>query len=421
MNKLEYPALGETMYREVLPNGLTVLVVPRPGFSRKYAYFATDFGSVHEDFTLEGVTYHTPAGTAHFLEHKMFDLPDGRDVNAELAALGTSANAFTSFDMTAYYITGTEHFLESIGLLLEFVSTPCFSQESVQKEWGIIDQEIGMHLDSPDSQVFERLAGILYRNHPVRKPILGSCQSIREITPELLHTVHRAFYTPGNMVLCVVGDVEPEAVAALALDKLGAQPRPVGQKLRPWQETMEPESGLTRTRMEVAMPTFDLGFKCEVMPTPLDTVYQELVADLAAEALFGESSPLYLELYRQGLIDSSFSGGFETVDGMAMLLCGGDSDNPEAVRDAILREIDRLELSDQEFLRLKRSAMGRRVRALDSFDATCYRVCACHMAGFDYFRFPELYQRIEKQELLDFLHTVVTPSRCAISVIDPIE
>ena len=424
MNKLEYPALGEVLYRQVLSSGLTVLVVPRPGFSRKHAYFATDFGSLHRDFLLEGQRYHIPAGTAHFLEHKMFDLPDGRDVNGELAALGTSANAFTSYDMTAYYISGTDHFMESLSLLLEFVSTPCFSQESIEKEWGIIDQEIGMHLDSPDSQVFERLMGISYASHPIREPILGTSESIRRITPEILNACHRAFYTPGNMVLCVVGDVEPREVSALAERVLGTGKRPVGEKLRLWPEEVTPLSQKTSTRMEVAMPTFNLGFLCESVGTGETAVRRELVGDLAAEALLGESSRLYLELYNRGIIDSSFGGGFETVDGMAMLLCSGDSCNPEAIRDAVLEEAKRLSaegVAPDDFLRMKRSAMGRRIRSLDSFDSTCYRLCACHMAQYDYFRFPELYRDITAGEIQEFLARVVLPQRCSLSVVEPLE
>ena len=170
----------------------------------------------------------------------MFDLPGGRDVSAEFAALGAHSNAFTSYDMTAYYFSCTEHFEENLKLLLEFVSTPYFTQESVDKERGIIDQEIGMNEDSPDSALFELLAAGMYRVHPVRVPILGTHETIREITPEILYLCHRAFYAPGNMTLCVLGDVDPERVIALARQVLGDEKREVAEKLRDWQENMTP-------------------------------------------------------------------------------------------------------------------------------------------------------------------------------------
>ena len=198
-----YPELDETCYRDVLENGLTVAVVKREGFTKKLAYFVTDYGAIHTDFTLEGKEYHSPAGVAHYLEHKLFDMPGGRDVSAEFASLGAMTNAFTSYDLTAYYFSCTENFSDCLKLLLEFVSTPYFTEESVEKERGIIDQEIGMNQDAPDSVIFENLMLSLYDQHPIRIPILGTSETIREITAETLHTCHRAFYTPGNMLLCV--------------------------------------------------------------------------------------------------------------------------------------------------------------------------------------------------------------------------
>ena len=424
MKKIEYPRLGEALYKTVLPNGLTVEVVPRPGFTKKLAYFVTDFGSIHTKFELEGQEYTVPAGVAHFLEHKMFDMPDGRDVTAELASLGAGVNAFTSFDITAYYFACTHNFEQCLRILLEFVSTPHFTAESVEKEMGIIDQEIGMNLDSPDSRAFEDMASGLFRAHPIRVPILGTSETIREITPEILNTCHRAFYTPGNMMLCVVGDVDPDQVAAIAGEVLGAEPRPVGRKLQHWVEDMTVERSESWRQMEVSMPSFELGFKCEDVGWGRESVRKEIVGDLAAEALFGESSPLYLELYEEGLIDSSFGGGFEDSEDMAMLFCSGDSDDPEAVRDAILERAAQLAVTgveEADFLRMKRSALGRRIRDLDSFDATCFRVCASHLSKFDYFDFPEVYAEVTAEELREFLARVVRPERMAMAVIEPLE
>jgi predicted Zn-dependent peptidase len=221
----------------------------------------TDFGSIHTEFILDGVEHRVPAGIAHYLEHKMFDLP-GRDVSAEFAAMGASVNAFTSYDVTAYYFSCTEHFEENLKLLLEFVSTPYFTEESVEKERGIIDQEIGMNADNPDSQIFERLMPALFENHPVRVPILGTSESIRRITPEDLYLCHRAFYNPANMTLCVVGDVEPEEVARIAESMLPQEPAPVGLKKMEWPETME--------------RPFEEPAREEASPTQVDAMVKEL-------------------------------------------------------------------------------------------------------------------------------------------------
>ena len=419
-----YPQLDELCYRETLENGLTVAVVKREGFTKRLAYFVTDYGAIHTEFTLEGKHYTAPAGVAHYLEHKLFDMPGGRDVSAEFAALGAMTNAFTSYDMTAYYFSCTEHFAECLKLLLEFVSTPYFTEESVEKERGIIDQEIGMNQDAPDSVIFENLMVSMFHNHPIRIPILGTSQTIREITPEVLHTCHRAFYTPGNMLLCVVGDVDPEEVTAIARQVLGTERREVGQKAPFREEAMTcPERDTARV-MEVAMPMFNLAFKCEALGLGEDAIRQEMVADLAAEALFGESSELYLRLYEEGVIDSSFGGGFETIDGCALLICSGDSEKPETIREAILRQAEKLSregIGEDAFLRLKRSALGRRIRGLDSFDSTCFRVCAYHFSSFDYFRFPEIYRSIEQKEIQAFLSRVVTSERCSLSVICPVD
>ena len=424
MTRIDYPELDEILCTQTLPNGLTVCVVPRKGFTKSLAYFVTDYGSVHTEYSLNGEKIQAPAGVAHYLEHKMFDLPGNRDVSAEFAAMGALTNAFTSYDMTAYYFSCTEHFEECLRLLLEFVSTPYFTEESVEKERGIIDQEIGMNEDAPDSVVFENLVRAMYENHPIRVPILGTSETIREITPEVLYSCHRAFYAPGNMLLCVVGDVDPDAVVRIAEEQLGSEKLPVGEKWKNWTESMTCPRAEVTAKMEVAMPMFNLAFKCEPLGTGDAAIREEMVADLAAEALFGESSELYLKMYEEGLIDSSFGGGFETIDGCAMLLCSGDSEDAYAVREAILSQMEKLSregLAEADFLRMKRSALGRRIRGLDSFDATCFRVCAYHFSNFDYFRFPEIYRQITADEIVAFLTRVVKRERCCLSVIEPID
>lgn len=421
MDTFYYPEVGETLYKTTLENGLQIAVLPRPGFTKKLCYFVTDYGAIHRSFTMDGVDYEAPAGVAHYLEHKLFDMP-GQDITGEFAALGAVPNAFTSFDMTAYYFSCTNHFKENLELLLEFVTTPHFTQESVDKEQGIIGQEIGMNEDNPDSRLFELLVGAMYEKHPIHTPILGTRESIAQITPQVLQTCHKAFYRPENMYLCVVGDVEPEVVAKLAGEKLQSLPQPTVTAIRSWDEPLDVANDYVTCAMEVSMPMFQLGFKCEPPVDGEHGVLREIVGDLAAEALFGESSRLYLKLYDAGLIDASFGGGYETIEGMSMLMASGDSEDPAAVRDAILEEailLSREGIAQEDFLRMKRSALGRRIRSLDSFESTCFRLCAYHFSKFDYFRISQIYSQVTREDIQKFIRTVVTKERMCLAVITP--
>ena len=421
MKKTYYPRLDETLCKKVLDNGLTVMVVPKPGFSRKIAYFLTKYGSIHTSFTLDGVHHTTPAGVAHYLEHKMFDLPD-RDVTAEFAALGASPNAFTTYGMTAYYFTCTENFTPALKLLLEFVSTPYFTGESVEKERGIIAQEILMYADSADSVVMETMNRGLYQHHPIRVPIAGTVESIQDITPEILYDCHRAFYHPANMILCVVGDVDADEVAAIAEEILPKEKQSIAV---PDFGAPEPENAvipLQRQEMDVAMTTFQLAFKCPPPPKGKDMAHQELVAGIAAEMLFGQSSQLYQWLYEDGLIDSSFGGGEEFGTGTAILTCGGDSCDPEEVRNCILNEAKFLAengLDPEAFDRVKRSFLGGRFKHLTSFDGTCFRLCAYLMEGYDYFDFPALFEEVTIDEVRQYIAENVRPEKCSLSIVDP--
>ena len=417
----EYPELWEKVWWDKTPEGLTVAVVPRPGFTRKLAYLVTDFGSIDREFTLDGKEITAPAGVAHYLEHKLFDMP-GRDVSEEFAAMGAMVNAFTGYDMTAYYFSVTENFDKCLKLLLEFVTTPYFTQDSVQREQGIIGQEIDMNEDNPETRLFENLMAAMYESHRIAEPILGTRSTIANITPQVLTQTHRAFYRPDNLLLCVVGDVDPEAVFRSACAAAKTMPRVTARPKEQAAEPMTCSQNGVKAFMDVAMPMFQLGFKCESLGSGKEAVRQELIGDLAAEMLFGESSALYLQLYEQGLIDSSFGGGFETVKGMAMLTASGDSFDPEAVKEAILQQAQALlekGISREDFMRCKRSALGRRMRDMDSFDSLCFRICAYHFSGFDYFDFPEVYGAIGPDDLLSFIRRVVTPQRSCLSVIYP--
>ena len=277
-----------------------------------------------------------------------------------------------------------------------------------------------MTADNPDNRVFEQLMCQMYGKHPIRIPILGTKETIGRITPQVLYDCHKAFYRPSNMLLCVVGDVSPEQVCALAAELLGSEKHPAPEKEDTWQEDMTCLSPYGEMAMEVACPMFQLGFKCEPAGRGAEAVRQEIIGDLAAEALFGESSALYLKLYEEGVIDSSFGGGFESVDGMSFLTASGDSEDPQAVRTAILEQAKTLletGISREDFLRMKRSALGRRIRDLDSFDSTAFRICAYWFSGFEYFDYPAVFASVTEQEVCEFVRRVVTEERCSLSVI----
>lgn len=221
MEQIRFERIGETMFHQVLDNGLNVFVFPKPEFQKKYAFFATNYGGMDLRFQLDGTWHDTPAGVAHYLEHKMFDTREGNALQ-QLTANGASPNAFTSNAITGYYFESTEHFEENLRTLLSFVSVPYFTRESVEKERGIIGQEIGMIEDDPNWTVFVNLLGALYEHHPIRTSVAGTVESISHITEETLYACHKAFYDPANMVLCAAGDLDPQAVCRLAREVLPA-------------------------------------------------------------------------------------------------------------------------------------------------------------------------------------------------------
>lgn len=421
MNMRNFPNLGEQIYEDTLANGLRIKVVPKRGFARQYAFFATNYGSLDTRFLLDGKEYVSPDGVAHYLEHKMFDMPQGNALQ-ELSATGASPNAFTSYNLTAYYFSCTSDFEKNLQILLRFVSTGYFTQESVEKERGIISQEIKMYEDSPASRVDENLFRSMYYEHPIRVPIAGTVESIQAITADTLADCHRAFYDPSNMVLCVVGDVEPEKVRELAQQIL-PKGKPCAQKLECGEkEPMLPLQREVHEAMEVSMPMFSVGFKADPLPEGQERLRQEILGDLAGEVLCGESSPLYQELYEKGLIDSGFSVSYSTIRDLGCLCFGGDSENPAAVLDAVLKEAQRIASDgvDQKLLsRLICSSVGHRIRALDSFEGLCYRLVLSDFDGYDYFAFPEIYEAIRPEDVQKLLAENVVQDKAVLSVIDP--
>lgn len=423
MKLYAYPKLGEQFYEQKLPNGLCVRVLPKPGFARRYAFLGVNFGSIDTHFTLGGREYRVPDGIAHYLEHKMFDLPEG-DATEQFAAHGGSPNAFTSYTMTAYYFDCTEEFEENLRILLRLVTVPYFTPESVEKERGIIAQEIRMYEDSAESRVYEDLFRGMFAVHPVRVPVAGTVESIAEITPQALYDCHAAFYRPGNMILCVAGDVDPEAVVRIARELTSETSAPLPVRDYGAAEALSCPMPIQQRVMEVAMPTFAFGFKC-APPAQDALMRREVLGDLAAEILAGESSELYQRLYERGLIDAGFSVGYESVKDACLLSASGDSTDPEAVQRALLSEaahIAKNGVDPAQFARLVKSALGRRTRDLDSFESICYLMGGSYyFDGVDYLRFPEVYASVTSEDVRRFLAETVQPERAALAVVRPKE
>lgn len=421
MTEKRYDRVEETLFHDVLENGLHVYVDRKPDFAKSYAFFATNYGGMDMRFQLDGQWHDTPAGVAHFLEHKMFDTKDGNALQM-LSANGASPNAFTSTDITGYYFDSTQKFEENLKILLSFVSVPWFTPESVAKEQGIIGQEIRMGDDDPDTQVFYSLMKGLYEHSPIRVDIAGTVESIARITDQTLYDCHKAFYNPGNMVLCVAGDVDPRRVCALAREILPAEgkgeiPRDYGQPES--DRAFQPE---VVREMEVSTPIFRLGWKAEPADKGPERLRRQLMGELACEALLGTSSPLYERLYEQGLVNDGFDYGYEAYPGVAILAAGGESRDPWAVRDAVAEEAQRIGregIEENLWRRLKKAAYGSRVKTLNSFESVCVNLAQSHFNGVDYFTFPEIYDSMEKSDVEGCIRSWFTPERTALAVVRP--
>ena len=423
MEKKLYERIGEEAFHTTLPNGLPVYIVPKKDFLRKYALFATRYGGMDMRFEKDGQWLDTPAGIAHYLEHKMFDTEDGNALQ-ELAKNGAEPNAFTSNAITCYYFDATDKFYESLEILLSFVSIPYFTDESVQKEQGIIGQEIGMIEDNPEWQVYKQLMQALYHTSPARTPVAGSVESISHITAQTLYDCHKAFYTPANMCLVVVGDVKPERIIAAANQILPAKSGPLIRRDYGAEEELTAAEHFVTAAMEVSMPTFLVGFKCPPQHGGEEQHRFTAIGELACDVLMGESSPLYARLYAEGLINGSFGAAFDLLPGASYVYAGGDSKDPQAVAEAILAEARRLVsegVDGDYYRRVVNANFGAALKALNSFESIAVSMAEGCFQGYDPYRFPEVYDSITVEDVLDFLRRNMTRDHMALSVITPKE
>ena len=424
MQRREYPGLGDALWAGTLENGLPIYVVPRPGFRRRQALLAVNYGAAARDFTLEGRRESTPAGTAHFLEHKMFDLPEGNAMSI-FTARGADSNAWTAADMTAYYFECDELFEENLELLLRLVSTPYFTPESVEKERGIIAQEILMTEDDPSFVLYTDAMGALFERHPLRESVAGTVESIAGITPETLYACHRAFYRPSNAALCIVGDVEPERCAEAAsrvewTDGGGCAAPDFGPP-----EGLEPVKTRTERAMDVSEPLFTVAAKlCTALPQGEEASRLITAGALAARCLFGQSSEFYTSLYAEGLLRGDFYRDVSPLAGTLLFECGGASAEPGQVFERLCAALSAAAgrgLDAAGFERARRADYGVSLRMLNDADALVSALARCHFGGYGLYEGFEHIRAVTLGEAEAFVREYLRPERLAFSLVNPKE
>ncbi len=420
MERHEFSRTGEVCWTGRLPSGLPVFVYPKPEYGKSYAFFAANYGGMDLRYEQGGVWTDSPAGVAHFLEHKMFDTRAGNALQT-LTQGGASPNAFTSAALTGYHFECTEGVEDHLHTLLSFVTEPYFTPESVAKEQGIIGQEIAMIEDDPDWKLYMNLLGGLYAHHPIRVSVAGSRESIARITDQTLYHCYHSFYHPGNMALCVAGPVEPERAFEIAARVVTQEDQgPCRRDYGPAEQSQAHQSRVTE-RMEVSTPMFLTGFKGPELKRGPDGLRLQLVGQLAGELLCGDGSSLYEQLYESGKINKSFGVSFETYPGISFLAAGGESRDPDGVAKAIREEGARLAsggLEEERFLRTRKAAYGGRVRSL-SFEHLCVQTVQGYFGGYTYLDFPELYDAITAEEVADYLRRYVTEEAQSTAILEP--
>lgn len=424
MKHKNYSKIGENLYTAELRNGLRINVVTKPGFRLSYAVFATNYGGAHRRFFLNGRWHDTPAGVAHFLEHKMFDMPDGDNALSVLSANGAQPNAFTSSGMTAYYFDCTSGFEENLRMLLKFVSTPYFTDETVQKEQGIIGQEICMVEDNPGYVVYNRLMRMLYEHNPIRDQVAGSIESIAQISADTLYNCHKAFYSPSNMTLCVASDFSPEKIVEIAGEILPAERAEVPEADMGTKESDKPVRTFNEEKMEVSAPQFLIGAKVAPAPGGDELLRQKIVAQLALRVLFGTSGSFYNRLYSEGLLNRDYDYEIDYTAGTATIILGGESADPRRVLNEINQAIGSVKangLDKAAFEAAKRASFGSRLRGLEDFDSLCLALADGVFGGYCFLDCFDVLESVGIEECEAFLTEFMAPDRLAMSVISPVK
>ena len=418
--------IQETIYSSVLPSGLRVFVLPKRGFAKKFASFAVHYGSIDNRFRLSGQPewVGVPDGIAHFLEHQLFAQEYG-DAFEKFSEMGASANAFTSYHTTCYLFSATSRFAENLDLLLDFVQTPYFTDQGTEKERGIIIQEINMYRDNPGWRLNQNLREALFVNHPFRIDIAGTAESVSQITTQLLKTCYQTFYRPNNMVVSIVGDVDPEAMVERVSKRVEGRGHP-DQAIIERALVNEPEHIKEKQvveRMAVARPMFAVGFKDHRrLPEGRAVVEREFLTEIALQVLFGTASDFYNRLYEEGLIDDSFSASYYGEASYGMTTVSGETDDPDRVQQLMLEELQKAVeqgLAEEEVDRVRRSLYGEMVRVFDSIESLSYLINNSFFRNVSIFEYLRVLEQISLDDVNRRVREHLNPQNYAVSIIRP--
>ncbi len=422
LEKIESGRVGDVYYKLTHPTGLSIFLYPRDNSSTAYAVFGTKYGSIDNCFQRsdEPAPETVPEGIAHFLEHKLFESEDG-DAFERFARTGASANAFTSFESTCYLFSCTDRLYESLGILLDFVQSPYFTEQTVQKEQGIIGQEIKMYDDDPQWRVMFNFLRAMYHTHPIRLDIAGTVESIAKITPEYLYRCYNTFYNLRNMALAVAGNFQVDKILEVCDNTLKpAEPVQVRRVFLP--EPEEVVSSRVEEKLSVAFPLFQFGYKEAAGENPRSE--KDMAAmEVLLETLASDASPLFEDLLNRGLInESSFSYEYFEGAGYAAVMFSGESKDPQAVAEAIQAEADRFlseGIPEDAFQRSKRSVYGANVAALNSPSNLANALVNFSFKGRSLFTYLDALAELRPQDVLEKAR-ILRKDRSVLSVIRPL-
>ena len=410
--------IGESCIKAELKSGLKVYILEKPQYNSTYAIFGTKYGSIDTCFSVNGERIQVPEGIAHFLEHKLFESEDG-DAFTRYAQTGAYANAFTSFDRTCYLFSCSERFDDNLDILLDFVQSPYFTEETVKKEQGIIGQEIRMYEDSPSWRVMFNMLLAMYKNHPVRIDIAGTVDSIAQINSDLLYKCYNTFYHPSNMFICIAGNVDADKVLR-KIDGSIKDNKPI-EIVR--ERAEEPDSvvcGYVEQKLEVAQPMFCFGFK-ETVNSPERSIKKKVCTALMLGILAGDASPLYERLTKKGLINDEFSSEYFTGYGYAAVIFDGESSNPSLVAKEIKDEIQRIKedgIDKKLFEAVRRGMYGDVIKRFNSVEGTAMQLVDCAMTGCEPFDELKYLKSVTVEDVYKRI-LLLEDEKSVLSVINP--